>query len=218
MRKLLAFSLILLLALSGCAVFDRIDAESQSKIPAEHALFFDDFQTDSRYWKTWEDENGSIQIKNGFLYFLLEKPNFDYWSLTGNTYWNTITAVDSEFIAGPKNNTFGVVCRFQDPTNFYQFVISDDGYGGIIRVQNGEYTNLAATDGLVYGEMIHKDGGKNLIRADCIDDQLRLVVNQQVLAEAQDSAFSQGKVGLIAGTSETGKLTLSFDNFTVVKP
>lgn len=197
---------------------DQLDAEQQIKVPAGAAYVYDDFRVPSRHWQTWTGEHGSIEIKNGFLYFSIKEPNFDFWSLNGSTYWDTVTAVDSEFLGGPGNNTYGIICRFQDEKNFYQFVISDDGYGGILKVENGQYINLTGEDGLRYGEMIQKGEGKNLLRADCVGDELKLVVNQQELVTVKDQSFKQGKVGVVAGTSEPGELDLSFDNFTIVKP
>ena len=48
-------------------------------------------------------------------------------------------------------------------------------------------------------------------------DRLSLYVNGELLAEAADSSFSGGDVGLRAD-SETGNTEIRFDNFIVFKP
>lgn len=215
-RSLVLITLTLLL--TGCALTREWDQQSQAKVGEGQALLFDDFSSENKQWDTWSLEVGSANVTDGQLLLLQKQGGLDLWSLNYATYWNTVTAVDARVMSGPENNTFGIVCRYQDPQNFYQFVISEDGYSGIIKVQDAEYINLSDEQGLHHSEVIRGEGAVNLVRADCIDDQLRLVVNHQLLAEARDADFTEGRVGVIAGTSDTGTLVVSFDNFTIVKP
>ena len=45
-----------------------------------------------------------------------------------------------------------------------------------------------------------------------------LTANGQVVAQAQDTGFAAGEVGVIAGTNDNPGVDIFFDNFVVSKP
>ncbi len=47
---------------------------------------------------------------------------------------------------------------------------------------------------------------------------LTLYVNGEKVAEAQDEAFTDGRVGLVVGTEATPGLDILFDNFLIASP
>jgi len=51
-----------------------------------------------------------------------------------------------------------------------------------------------------------------------VGDKLFLAVNDLLLAEVRDDTFQSGKIGLLAGTFETGNIIVAFDNYVVRKP
>ena len=55
------------------------------------------------------------------------------------TVWDTIVEVDTYWAAGTFDNDFGVICRYQDTSNFYFGAISSDGYAAIIHMKDGSY-------------------------------------------------------------------------------
>jgi len=58
----------------------------------------------------------------------------------------------------------------------------------------------------------------NHLRVECVGPTLTLYVNGQKLDSQQDSEYTSGDVGLIAGTYENAGTDIWFDNFTVTKP
>ncbi|MDD5370495.1 MAG: hypothetical protein PHQ40_15540, partial [Anaerolineaceae bacterium] len=119
--------------------------------------------------------------------------------------------------AGPDDNDFGVICRYQDENNFYSLLISSDGYFGISKMKSGVH-QVIGTDGMRFSPVIQKGNTRNLLRADCNGSSLALWVNGERLTEVQDSDFKSGDVGLIAATFNQPGVDLTFDNFIVVKP
>jgi hypothetical protein len=56
------------------------------------------------------------------------------------------------------------------------------------------------------------------LSADCFGDTLILYVNGTKLAEATDSTFLTGDVGLTAASLQMGGTNILFDNFVAKKP
>ena len=64
----------------------------------------------------------------------IKKENFIKWSNLSRVVPEDLRIeVDVSKQNGPDDNAFGVLCRYQDPENFYYFLISSDGFGGIGR-------------------------------------------------------------------------------------
>ena len=67
-------------------------------------------------------------------------------------------------------------------------------------------------------EDVNQGNATNRIQADCVGTRLVLYANNVKLAEIEDSSFSSGDIGLLAGTlAETG-VDIQFDNLVVKKP
>jgi hypothetical protein len=125
--------------------------------------------------------------------------------------------VDAGKDTGPDDNDFGVLCRYQDTENFYFLIISSDGYYGIGKVQNGEQVLLEPPN-MYHTEAIFPGNQVNHIRAECSGTRLALTVNGVFLAEATDSTFPEGDVGLIVGSFDDPGVDIWFDNFLVAVP
>jgi hypothetical protein len=128
-----------------------------------------------------------------------------------------IIEVDATKVAGPDDNDFGVICRYQDENNFYFFEISSDGYYSVGKYKENQL-ELIGMQQMQTSDAIRQGQATNRIRASCIGSLLSLSVNGHKLIEVEDIEFSTGDVGLIAGTFETPGTDILFDNFTVIKP
>ena len=211
-RMYLVILLILALILTGCSLLSM--AEPQ---PGE-ILFADGFADPKTGWDTWKDEFGSMVVyQNDGLRILVNTPQFDYWSRPGLDYADVHIEVDAAKVGGPNDNDFGIVCRYQDHDNFYALLISSDGYYGILKVKEGNYS-MVGSEAMEYSEAIQRGDAINHIRADCVSDGLILWVNGQKLSVVRDGDFLHGDVGVIAGTNENAGVDILFDNFVVYNP
>jgi len=213
-----ALSALVLVSLTACNLTDRIRLSAVTEVEAGSVLLYDDFSNSNSGWTTLTGDDAKIAYDQGGLRFQIENPNYDYWSMPGMRFADVTLAVEAKMLAGPEDNDFGLICRFQDQHNFYALLISSDGYGGIVKVKDGLYTILNNPDGLEYGSMIHTGEDSNLLRADCIGDHLAMYVNNQAFLEVQDSDFAFGDVGLIAGSYSQSGVDILFDNYFVIKP
>ncbi len=142
----------------------------------------------------------------------------DLWANPGKSFQADVRIeVDATKTDGPDDNDLGVICRYQDASNYYYFLISSDGYAVIARVLDGNQEYISA-DSMVSTDAIHQGDATNHIRADCVGSSLALYVNGVQVATVSDSSFSRGDVGLIAGTFSEPGTDILFDNFYVYKP
>jgi len=183
----------------------------------EGVLFQDDFSSTSSGWDSYSGDDGTTDYTDGQYRILVLIDNQDYWANPGYDFEDVIISVTADKKGGPDDNDFGIICRYQDETNFYYGVISSDGYYGILQVLDGEQY-LLSSDALEYSDAIHQGSASNEIGFDCIGDTLSLYANGVLLAEARDSSFTGGDVGLIAGTYDIPGTDILFDDFLVEAP
>jgi hypothetical protein len=214
MKAITKIILILGLVLTACS--GPAPSLAGKKTPRPNVIFEDDFSDVSSGWETWADPNGSfVAYQNGGMRFLVQEKRFDYWSRPGKRFADASVEVDAVKLAGPNDNDYGLMCRYQDRSNFYAFVISSDGYAGIIKVEQGNYKILTG-DQLSFSPSIRRGEALNHLRMDCIGQTLVLAVNGQVVVQAQDRAFASGEIALMAGTNSDPGVDIFFDNFVVV--
>lgn len=214
MHKLLTSILALALFITACTPRE-IKSSTES-----NTLFSDDFTDPLSGWDRFQNDTGVTDYSNvGYLIYI-RKANIIKWANPSGPFPNNVRIeVDASMAAGPEDNAFGLICRYQDPDNFYYFYISSDGFGGIGRKQAGQYNIISSSDGsLQQINGVNLGVAANHLRADCIDSTLTLYVNETQVAETTDSSFPAGNVGVIARTYDEGGTDIRFNNFNVYRP
>ena len=203
--------------LTSCAeVRSLIDRKDNTK--SGDILFEDDFNQAPNGWGLVDRAGGNIESAYGGMLFTVNLPDFMFWSVNGGIYDDTQIEVDAILLDGPVNDNFGVICRYQDEKNFYGFLVSHDGYYGIIKYIDGSMVTATEKGNLAYSEVIRKGGVVNHIKAVCQRDTLSLSVNDTLLASVVDDSFQEGKIGLIAGAYDDPGVMVFFDNLKVYQP
>jgi hypothetical protein len=179
-------------------------------------LFQDAFENPRSGWGEMNNEAGVAGVVGGGYHISVKAPNINIWAHPGVDFATTRTEVEVYAPAEPAENRMGLICRLKDDSNFYFFVISVDGYYGIGKVKDGQWS-------LLNGQMqphsaILTDGQINIVRADCIGSFLILYVNGQLVGSVEDGDFTSGDVGLLAGSFAASGADVYFDNFVVFKP
>ena len=181
-------------------------------------LFVDDFDPPSKGWGTMSQEEGVVGFGYGGMVFAIEHPETILWSVNGKQLTNSRIDVDAILVDGSADDFFGVVCRYQDDDNFYGFLVSHDGYFGILKYQDGEMEIMMEDGNLSFSEAINRGAAFNRIQVLCNGEVLSLSVNDTQLVEIEDGSFSSGKIGLMAGTNENEGVMVLFDNLVVYQP
>lgn len=206
-----------LLALAFAALACQALSPDTPPPPSGKVLFRDDFSDPATGWNRISGESGLTDYDDGLYRIVVTAANTDIWSRPGLDFTDASIEVDAIKVGGERDNRFGLICRAMDADNFYTFIISSDGYFGIGKIKQQQYT-LLGMDALQPHPSIKVGSSINHMRADCVGDQLRLYVNGDLLAEVQDLDFPFGDVGLIAGTYDTPGTDIRFDNFFVRAP
>jgi hypothetical protein len=207
----------LCLALLSCRILSPADTAPGEDEGTGEIVFQDDFSDPESGWVRASTANGEANYADGAYRILVSAPDMDIWSHPDKNFSDIRIEVDAYKVGGDRNNRFGVICRMADPVSFYTFIISSDGYYGIGKVKGSQYT-LIGMDALQPSEAIALGSAHNHIQASCIGSSLSLSVNGELLIEVEDSEFSTGDVGLIAGTYTIPGTDIRFDNFTVIRP
>jgi hypothetical protein len=187
--------------------------------PASEAgiLFQDDFSDTGSGWDQSSLDTGLTGYVDGVYRIYVNEPSVDYWANPGRSFTDVRVEVEATKVGGPDDNDLGVICRYQDLDNFYFAVISSDGFAGIIKAERGEQTPLSS-DALEPSDAVRQGNSTNTIRFDCVGDSLTLLVNGTQVATATDAEWTEGDVGLLAGTFDTPGTDVHFDNFEVREP
>jgi hypothetical protein len=218
MRKIFVAIISLLLIITACSPLPP----STTPIANTKVLFSDDFTKPTSGWDRFQDYAGVTDYANvGYLIYI-KSANMIKWTnpTPAKAFPKDVhIEVDATMSFGPDNNAFGVICRYQNPDNFYYFYISSDGFAGIGKKQKGQHSIISSTDGkLAKVEGINTGAASNHLRVDCVGSNLTLSVNGKQVATAKDDALPGGNVGLIARTYATGGADILFNNFFVYKP
>jgi hypothetical protein len=210
-------ALVLLAAL--CVSCSVLDSPVIPKAAAQSGtvLFSDDFSRPDSGWETWSQDGSSVSYQDGELRFFVNTTQFSYWSRPGKRFDDALIQVDAVRRGGPEDNDMGIICRYKNEDNYYAFLISSDGYGGIVKVKDGTYYLLTG-EALSYYEAIKTGSEINAITAGCVGSKLTLTVNGTLITTADDNDLVSGEVGLIAGTYDLPGVDIAFDNFEVRKP
>jgi hypothetical protein len=217
MKRLLLFLLILiLLCLSACSG-EALAADHLPWVGDAPVLFMDDFSHETGGWSTHSDPSSYSDYDQGGFRLSTSIPNYQFWTVPGLKFQDVLIHAKTKKISGPEDNYFGVICRYQNPKNFYALVIGSDQYYGVFKMLEGQL-DLIGRPTMDFSEAIQRGENLNEINALCQGERLVLIVNGKKLIEVRDASHAVGDVGLIAGNFDEPGVNILFDNFIVVKP
>lgn len=206
--------LILAVALFGCTGLS-------GRPDTKNALFFDDFsQANNSSWTRLQDATGSMGYQNNHFHINVNSINTMLIATAGKKFQDDVSIeVDARKIGGSDNNYFGVVCRYQNPDNYYMFLITSDGLSGILMNKNGVLTMISPGGDWLKMAGIKPGSVTNHIRVDCIGEKLTLYANGKQVSLSYDHSITGSDAGLVARSSRLeGGVDIQFDNFIVNKP
>jgi hypothetical protein len=185
-----------------------------SAAAAQETLLADDF-SDESIWPVGDGEGSRFYYQDGEYLIEVFASEFGAWASSGDRWPDVMIEVDARQVSGPDDNQYGLLCRYQDLDNFYEFDISGDGYYAIYLKRAGEFKALAqwtATNAIRQGE------SSNHLAVTCEGNRLAMSVNGELVAEVFDDTFSEGEVAMIAGSFDEPGVVIAFDNLQVSAP
>lgn len=162
-------------------------------------------------WTISSDSEFGSEIVDGTYQMYMDKPQWMAWAESGKVSTDdVIVDLDVMLADGASENNQGLMCRYADDQNFYAMTIGNDGWVEILKVFNGEQTQL-------FGEFFTSqiDPVSNHLQGFCIGDRLIFYANGTLLADINDSDLQFGDVGVIIGSFDDPQVTIRFDNLVV---
>lgn len=188
---------------------------------APDILFFDDFngQQDCG-WAIYSRGGGAAAIENASMQLTVTQPGQIWWTNPSRDFDDVVIRAEARQVAGPNDNAYGLICRYQNEENFYVFLVSGDGYYAIGKYQSGNDNVIYLTENGQFqpSDNINQGVASNELRASCVGNQLSLEVNGIPLVTVSDPTFVTGDIGLAASTLQAGTAVIEFDNVQVTAP
>jgi hypothetical protein len=204
-------------ATSGEAVAAGTEAPTAS---SKSEIFKDDFSDSSSGWDTITDATGTTDYSDGKYLITVPDANTYLYATPSSLADTTDVSIEVDILQSDDvAHDMGIICRYQDANNFYYLLVSSDGFFVIGKFKDGKEEFIGTSEMRAdKGGVINPGAADNHLRADCIGDTLTLYANGTKLFQAQDSDFTKGNVGLIAGSYDDTPISVYFDNFIVSKP
>ncbi len=215
MKKALTITLALILAVLSSAC----KGISSYPIP-DNAIFYDDFTQANSGWSLVQGQDGSAGYADGHFRISITPKNTMLISTPGKSFAGDVSVeVDVRYSGGPSVGYAGVLCHYQNPDNYYMFLITSDGSSGILLNKAGTLTVISPAAKFLKMEGIKTGKASNHIQADCVGDKLTLYANGTQVSLAYDDSLTGGDVGMVARSSTyVGGAEMTFDHFLVTKP
>jgi hypothetical protein len=145
-------------------------------------------------WTTYTVEAGSVSVAEGGYRIQARQPQLVF-GLHSLQAADVIVEAEAYVLSDYRQGIYGVMCRVSSDGRGYYFLISADGNFSIRRIGNRRDDALVAWQGT---NAIHTGERLNRIRAICAGDYLALYVNGTFVAEARDTLYHAGYIGVTA--------------------
>ncbi len=176
--------------------------------------YSDDFNTpDQGNWTEFDGEDVLTQWQDGRFVFDVYAEGITAISTTNELSLNDVVVQAEVFRADDiLANDMGLVCRYQDPDNYYSLSFGNDDYVAIYKTVDGDWESL-------FNEFVDIDlsADFHMLTISCIGTELSLYVDDQLIISVDDGDLSTGDVGLLAGTYGDVPIRIEFDNFVVYR-
>ena len=188
-------------------------------VPFTKTILSDDFTDPSSGWSRAKNQDYTLEYKNGNYHILINpSSNGGQAVWIDGSYTNISVEADAQETSGSDDGTIGVACRAGKNGDMYTFEFAQNGSYSINKLDSsGNSTSL--TEGTLNPNTVIQND-VNHIEGVCDGDTLTMLLNNQVLAQAQDSDYTKGGIGMIVnpGSSGDNSMDVLFSHFVVKGP
>ena len=177
--------------------------------PAWKLVYEDNLK--SGVWISAKSEDFRLQYTaNGYMITNRVKDDIAY-SVRDESYLDMQIEVRAHRTDGPIDGYYGIICNFQNGTNYYILAVGVDGWYGIGLKKTGQIRFLQ--EGVDQTGAVRTGGSENVLRAECAKGVLTLWANGIQLASVKDRTFTSGAIGLGVGNRKVTGTVAIFQNF-----
>jgi len=165
----------------------------------------------SGVWVSAKGEDFRLQYTaNGYMITNRVKEDVAY-SVREESYLDMQIEVRAHRTEGPIDGYYGILCNFQNGTNYYILAVGVDGWYGIGLKKTGQLKFLQ--EGVDQTGAVRTGDSENVIRAECAKGVLTLWANGIQLASVKDRTFTSGAIGLGVGNRKVPGTVAIFQDF-----
>lgn len=176
-------------------------------------VFKDDFSDPNSGWDTSNGSNHTTAYGNGDYVVTVSAASKIGWGNAQTTLSDVHIDVTAKSVGDAKDAAFGIICDYQDTNNFYYLGITSDGYYAIVKVKDNQDTFFtSAKNEWVKSTKFKLNAPSYQLGVDCAKGKLGLSVDGVQIDTATDSAFTDGEIGLFAGTFDVPNAEVHFSN------
>ncbi len=183
---------------------------------ADGLLLKDDFSdSDSGWADSNTDPEATFGYRDGEYVIQVHKAQWIAWTNPDpvETFTNFRAEITVKDTGGSQEAPlFGLMCHYQDEQNYYYAGFGSDGYYALLKSENGDDTVLAGDD---ISSDIAPGAESYKLTLECANGQLILSVNDQPIAQASDSTFTTGQLGIFVLTFKDPSADIHFDDLRV---
>jgi hypothetical protein len=182
-------------------------------------LYRHDFGENTGDWILESDMDANAVYEGGQLVLQVNVPNLIAWAeLAERKFTDFILEIDARQLGGPDDNSYGILFRMRSPAAFYRFDISGDGYYEFSRRNDDDENPWTTITDWVASPAIQQGTNSNRIKIEAQGTHFAFYVNDQLVAEADDTTYRSGGIGLDAGSFSEGAVEVAFDNLVISEP
>ena len=196
-------------------------SDVQLSLPgANKPIFREEFiMGETGSWLLESDETGSTTIVPEQLLIEVNNPQLvQYATLTEPALADFSLEVDGRILSGPSQSSYGVLFRMQNPQQFYRFEITGDGTYILERHDEDGSRALFMGDWRDADAINQGINVVNRLGVQAQGSEISLLVNDVLLFQVTDDAYSSGYIGLDAGTFDVAPVQVAFDNLVIHPP
>ncbi len=134
------------------------------------------------------------------------------WGLNAVEHSDIVLETDVTPLTIYSDTAAGIMCRADESDNGdgYYFMVNGNGYYSI---RIGKGSGIDALIDWTPSKAIHTGIDRNIIRAVCLQNQLAMYVNDELVGSVIDDTYSQGFTGLAVAGGDNGT-DMAFDSVT----
>lgn len=184
---------------------------------AQGVLFEESTFDASSCLPTFTTDEINRRAENGAYFIDILVPGYIGWTYCEDkVFTDFVMEADIAQVSGPNDSEYGVVFRYDDTLKeFYAFNISSDGYYSFT-IDGTNFTEATYLIKWAKTDTVKQGLASNHVKVVATGGKFQFYVNDQLVAEAEDSTHAAGWVGFVAFTPKDGPAaSFSFDNLVI---
>lgn len=186
----------------------------------KYLLYSDDFSDPSSGWDTYDREGGSAFYQDGWFHLKDNTDDNRYWlSYANQQLSDFILDIDMKRVDGTSKGSASIIFKQEDRKYIFSFswVWEDQRGYWIKEVVNDVYTTLAQPHYSI--AILPGKDVVNHIHIECVDDTLKLSINERLKETINDCTCTGTDIGLGVSTWHSREfIEVAFDNIVVTAP